>query len=289
MTVQMIEGIEITRPTTTPLKSSVLDHATVVDNARFGLRNNEGLWPSYNCLDTLVPTPICPNPAATKTFGFSEWVPGMEFAVHGGVQCQAIGLDTDDMRAEIERVFALNEGKGIEQALLFNRFVAPDSDSPVQWDGAVDITPGGSDISLPAALALLEGYAASIYAGVPTIHMPRAAASLLNERIVWQGDKAFTRLGSKIAMGGGYDTDEVSDGTFDLYATGEVYVERGERLVFQNWVIPGDGNGTGSDETGIEQNSVIALVERMFRVGVDCFVAKATGTLAPVTGGGFGL
>lgn len=272
MTTQIIRGTEVTRPTPDPLTSSVLAHATVVENGHFGLRNNEGLWPSYNCLDTLVPTALCPDPTATKTFSTVGWVPAFDFAVYGAVQCQAIGLDTNDQQAEVARVFGLNEGKGVEQALLLNRFVATDVGAPVSWDAPVDLTPGVGTITPAAALAIMEGYAASVYAGQPTLHMPRAMASYLNERIVWRGDKAYTASGSKVAIGGGYDSDQVPTGTWDLYATGEVYVERSETLDFHSYVIPGDGSGAH----GLTDNTVISMAERMYRVGVDCFTAKIT-------------
>jgi hypothetical protein len=254
-----------------------MEHATVEDVAAFGLRNNEGLWPSYNCLDTLVPTPFCPDPAAQKTFSFADWVPAFEFAVHGGVQCKAVGLDVADMKSEIKRVFEANEGKGVEQALLLNRFVADAGNTPALWDAPVDLTPV-SGISLVVALAMLEGYAAANYAGVPTIHMPRAAATVLSAQglISWQGSKAFTKNGSKVAIGGGYDVSE-TDGTWDLFATGEVYIERSDQVDVFDYVIPGDGSGTGEGQNGLTDNTVIALVERMYRVAVDCFVVKATG------------
>lgn len=294
MTVQIIKGREVVRPTTTPLKSSVLDHVaaagSLVENGHFGLRNNEGLWPSYNCLDTLVPTPLCPDPmSGFKEFGVGEWIPGFEFAVYGGVQCSAVGLDKADMRAELARVFGLNEGKGVEQVLLLNRFIATDSGVTPAWADPTDLTPG-SAITVATALALLEGHAAAVYAGVPTIHMSRVAASLLNERIVWQGDLAYTRMGSKVAMGGGYDSADVSDGTVDMFATGEVYVERSSEVSIPDlMVIPGDGSGVGSDDNGLADNTVLGFAERAYRVGVDCFVAKVTGTLpGTVGGGGFG-
>lgn len=278
--VQIIQMGEVTRPATTPLASTLFDHATVVDISSFGLRNNEGLWPSYNCLDTLTPTPTCGDPVfdggAYKTFSRGEWQPAFEFAVHGGVQCSLVGLDRADMNSEIERVFGLNEAKGVEQALLNNRFVASDSDALVQWEAPVDLTPG-SPIPLQVAVALLEGYAASVYAGVPTLHMPRAAALYLMGAglIREEGGKFFTKTGAKVAAGGGYDVD-LDTGEWDLYATGEVYVERSERLAFNEIVIPGDGSGTGSDQNGLADNTAIALVERMFRVAVDCFVARVT-------------
>lgn len=286
MPVTIIQGSEVKRPQTTPLTSSVLDHATVIQNAdEFGLRNDAGLWPSYNCLDTLVPTSICPDPVGVKTFGFATWQPSFTFALHGGVQCKAVGLDQVDQKAEISRVFELNEGKGIEQALLLNRFVATGSGDedilgqPAVWDAPDDLTPVAA-VPLTVALALLEGYAARVYAGVPTIHMPRAAASLLAERIIWKNGKAFTLAGSKVAIGGGYDDEAMlASGVWDLYATGEVYVERSAEVLVQSIVLPGDGSGIGSGENGFADNDVLGLAERAFRVAVDCFVAKASGTV----------
>lgn len=279
MSTTIIRGTEVTRPDITPLTSSVLDHATVETTSDFGLRNNKGLWPSYNCLDLLVPTQICPaegsDPVVKNFLGASQ-TPAFQFAVQGGVQCSAVGLDKEDQQREVERVFALSEGKGVERALLLNRFLNTPPDTSISWDAPIDLTPVTA-VSVQIALALLEGYAAANYAGVPTIHMPRAAASLLgSDKIVWEGDKAYTRLGSKVAMGGGYDNpDGVEDGTWDLYATGEVYVEKSEAVGVQSYVLPGDG----SNDRGFDDNTVLSLAERMFRVGVDCFVAKATGTV----------
>lgn len=277
MNTQIIRGVEVNRPQTTPLKSTVLDHATVVENRSFGLRNNDGLWPSYNCLDTLVPTSICPDPTTSKSFSTAEWTPAFEFAVHGGVQCKAVGLDVADQKAEVERVFRANEGRGVEQALLGNRFVAAGSDDPSLWDGPVDLSASG--MTLIGALGALEGYAATVYAGTPTIHMPRAAAIILfgGGALMEEGGKFYTKTGAKVAAGGGYDSEETPTGSYTMYATGEVYVERSEEVSVQTYVIPGDGNGLGSDETGIPDNTVLALAERMFRVAVDCFVAEATG------------
>lgn len=286
MNTKIIRGAEVTRPSTTPLKSNILDHATVVTTNSFGLRNNEGLWPSYNCLDTLVPTALCPEPTIDKTFQTAGWVPSMEFAVYGGVQCSPVGLDVNDQKSEVARVFGLNEGKAVEQALLLNRFLATDSDADVQWDDPTDLTTAGP-VPLQVALALLEGHAASIYAGVPTIHMPRAAASVLGDRIRWEGDKAFTLLGSKVAIGGGYDVEGPTV-AWNLYATGEVFVEKSEEVNVHAWTLPGDR----SSDHDLSDNTSIALAERMFRVGVDCFVAKASGlvpTPASGSGGGAGL
>jgi hypothetical protein len=291
MTAQIIEGTSITRPEPEALTSTILDHATVVDNeAKFGYRNNEGLWPSYNCLDLLVPTPTCATPVADfdfKDFKVAGWVPGFQFGVHGGVQCSIIGLDTADQQSEVERVFARSEAKGVEMALLLNRFVdnpeGTGSDVTVNpydatWDAPTDITVAG--MTLIGAVAALESYAAALYAGTPTLHMPRGAVLILaaSGAIVERDGKFFTKTGAKVAAGGGYDDpDTPPDGTYDIYATGEVFVERSKRLTFHEYTLPGDGSGTGSDQNGLADNTSIALVERMFRVGIDCFAAKATG------------
>lgn len=281
MSIRIYREQQVTRPEPSPVTSTLLDHATVVDMQSFGLRNNAGLWPSFNCMDTLVPTELCPDPldpgdtVEPKTFASAPWVPAFEFAVYGGVQCGALGLNTADLETEVRRVFARNEGKGVERALLFNRFVEGPDDAagdPI-WDAPRDVTAG---LTVPAhiALALLEGDAVQFYAGLPTIHMARAMATVLaaSGLIVWNGDKAFTKNGSKVAIGGGYDVN-LEEGTWDMYATGEVYVERSETVKVSAYTIPGDG----SSDRGLTDNTVISLVERLYRVGVDCYVAKATG------------
>jgi hypothetical protein len=282
MTVNIIRGAEVNRPEPDALSSSVLDHATVVENGSFGLRNNEGLWPSYNCLDTLVPTALCPDPLVDpgfKTFAVAGWVPGFEFAVYGGVQCSAVGLDREDQKSEVKRVFERSEGKGVEQALLLNRFVATDSDAPVDWAAPDDL---GAAPSLLSAIGMLEGYAAAKYAGVPTLHVPRAIITMGfgSGAFVERDGKFFTKAGSKVAAGGGYDDGEVPiSGTMDLFVTGEVYVERSEEVEVQTFVIPGDGSGDGSGQNGLTDNTSLALVERMYRVGIDCLLAKVTATV----------
>lgn len=286
---------EVTRPTPDPVKSSVLDHATVNETpvratSGFGLRTEVGLWPSYNCLDTFTHTPYCPDPSGRKEFQTVGWDDAFSFAVYAGVECRAIGLDTADQDAEVKRVFLHNEGKGVEAALLAERFVArsaasinPLTGAPYaddgrglpEWDAPVDLT-AGMDVSPAIAFAILEGYARTVYAGQPTLHLPAGAASLLGQdKVVWKGDKAYSHLGSKIAFGGGYDPDYLTfNGSWDMYATGEVYVEKSTTITQSNYDLPG---GYGSIEENQGRNHYLTLVERMYRASVDCFVAKATG------------
>lgn len=296
MTVTQITNTEVTRPTTVPLKSSILDHVKAAGNLNedmdhFGLRNNEGLWPSYNCLDLFTPTPICPDPnldeaGEYKEFNTAPWVPSFEFAVVGGVQCNLVGLDNADQKAEVGRVFGLSEGKGIERALKANRFVArtPDAKTPAnlrnqgEWDDAEDVTPD-SPVNLKQAIAILEGIAAARYVGIPTIHMPRAAVSMISDMVQWRDDGlAYTPAGSKIAVGGGYDDEAMLlSGEWDLYASGEVYIERAPLVHLQQPVIPGDGSSAATN--GLVDNTMVTLAERQYRVAIDCFLIHITATV----------
>lgn len=291
MTITIIQGREITRPDTTPLTSSILDHATVVDmDDDFGLVNNAGLWPSYNCLDIAVQTPMCPDPLMDssdepKEFAFASWQPAFQFAAYQGVQCSAVGLEEGDMLSEITRVARLNEGRLIEQALVETRFaaqnVAPGQPgNPGEWD-APDALNAGGTLTVKTGVALLEAYAATKYAGVPTLHLPRAAVTLLEATglVTWEGDKAFTKNGSKIAMGGGYD-QQIFDGVdasadWTLWATGEVMVQRaGDPDIHQYNIVPGTVDLSSDAESGFTDNTVLALVEQTYRVAVDCFAAS---------------
>lgn len=285
MSTKVIMGREVIRPTTTPLPSSILDHATVgPDVASFGMANNAGLWPSYNCMDTLNSTALCDEDPDMKTFGFGGWTPAFEFVYYGGVQCSNVGLDDGDMISEVRRVFLLNEGKGIEQGLLDTRFAAQVGDNtPVgggDWDAPTDL---GTAPSLLAGIGMLEGWAAAHYAGIPTLHLPRAVITMgfgLGAFVERDG-KFYTKAGSKVAAGGGYDDLSVPiSGTMELFATGEVYIEKSEMVDVNAFVLAGDGLNTETDSgNDFTDNSRVALAERMYRVAVDCFAANVTATV----------
>lgn len=296
MNARLVGRGEISRPTPSPLTSSVLDHARAVGTAHvitqgFGYTNDAGLWPSYNCMDLLTPTATCANPQGGDDFEWNAppWMPGFTFALRGGVQCRAIGLDVADQEAETRRVFERSEGRGIERALVDVRFIAsaePGSDDPVspypgEWDAPEDITPS-SGVSLPVALALLEGNAAATYNGLPWIHMPRAASTLLlgSGHLVYRDALLFTKNGSRVAVGGGYDSPgDLDTGLWEMWATGEVYIEMANDIgVHTAHVTPGMFARMGSDDTsGLLENGVITVAQRQYRVALDCLSLSVTG------------
>lgn len=254
-------------PAVTPLVSGILDHATIVEGVAW--QRPVGLGVSYNCLDTAVPTELCPQPTTPKEFSSPASIDGFEFAVYGGISCKPFGFDTDTGLREVERVFGLKESRGVERALMETGFVAgPPFDTGNLWEPAVDLTPVGGAVSPRVALAVLEGYAASIYSGQPTIHAPYTIGALLAGRkaVVSEAGKFYSRVGSKVAIGAGYEFPnsgptgaEAAIGERWMYVTGEVLVARSETL-----------SRVVHDTT---TNDIVALAERRYITAFDCFAA----------------
>lgn len=254
-------------PTTTPLVGTLLDTATVTD--QFTWLDGRGLFDSYNCMAFDSAAEFCaPSP---KTFDNSiNWVSGKRFAVYGGVQCKAIGLDRARMLSEVERVFNTGESTAVEAGIMEHLFrVATDLDgdgNPL-WAAPTDITPAGGAVSPKVGLALLEGFAGRNYVGRPTLHLPLTVASILAVDTVKIDDgKITTKMGSKVVAGAGYDLPNTGPtgaaaaaGERWLYATGEVWIGRAKVEI--------------RDAMATSDNDVFVLAERGYIAAVDCFAA----------------
>lgn len=272
MTAGLIQQEFLATPDVEGLQGTLLDAASVVDMGGQWTQLR-GMYESYNCLDLAVPTTLC-GPTSTKTFGSMAWPDGIRFAVQGGVQCKAIGYDSEGSVPEITRVFELRESIAVERALMQTRFIAgPDLDPGVgvnlQWAAPVDITPASGAVTPKVALALLEGHAGSKYAGVPTIHVPRTIGSLLIDggTIGWEGSTLRSGLKSKVSSGAGYDYPNngpagaaPAAGELWAYASGEVSVIR-------------HGLITPAPQMDRGDNTIYTLVERAYTISVDCYVA----------------
>lgn len=257
-------------PTTTPLKGTLLNAATVIDS--FEWANEINLFESFNCMKFREAAVFC-GPNSKDLDQVAEWIDGFKFSAYGGLVCKSIGLDEAHMLAEAERVFNQGESAAVEAALMSTRFVdsadGADGDAdPDYWSAPTDITPAGGAVSIKAGIALLEGYASGNYVGIPTLHVPVAVGSLLlSERSAeWDGNILRSLWGSKVAAGAGYDfpnTDpdgvDAADGEKWLYATGEVLVIRGKTFIRQ--------------EMDRQTNEVFVLAERPYIAAVDCFTA----------------
>lgn len=253
-------------PTTTPLRGRLLDAATVSDSG-FEWMDGNGLFDSYNCMNFLAEPVFCGT--NSKTFGNTiAWQDGFKFGAYGGATCQAVGLDTERMNSEVERVFRAGESTAVEKALMKYRFAA----SANHWAAPTDINSAGA-VSPKVGVALLEEHAASNYVGVPTLHVPRSIGALLTSggSVVDDGNSLRTVLGSKVAAGAGYMPNLSPTGTANasgerwIYATGEVLVIRGPLTV--------------QPAMAYSTNDVSVLAERPYIVAVDCYTAAVRVTV----------
>jgi hypothetical protein len=221
-------------------------------------------WPPAGVASGVPPASNTAIVSVTKTFEKPVWVDGFRFAVYGGITCKGPGFDMTEAQNKTKAAFLASESVGVERALMKTRFVASGS-----WSAPTDLTPAGGAVTPAGGLAILEGDAACMYAGVPIIHAPRTVASLLAGQqgsIHAAGSTLVTELGSKVAAGGGYGCPNQgptgaapASGEMWMYASGAVAVARGELL-----------SGADIDRA---KNDVVVLVERAYVAAVDCYAS----------------
>lgn len=218
---------------------------------------------SENCgVSSSIEDPACvtADDRASKTFGEISVVSGEPFAVYKGVQCADI---SDDDSAWAEHGLELTEGIAVEQRVMQDTL-----------SGAVDLTPAsGSAVSIARGIALLEGYAAANYGGVPVLHMGRSTATIGIAEDLLDADSNHvlsTPQGALVANGGGYelnlgpDGEEADEGTAWIYVTGAVVVTRTP-------VVTNRALGVSDFESRV--NIQRALAERMVAVTAECIKA----------------
>lgn len=127
--------------------------------------------------------------------------------------------------------------------------------------GLVDL--GDAWPSLAVALATVEQGIADRYNGLGLIHVSARDASLLGDLLVSTDGGLYTRLGTPVVVGIGYEAD---DTTSLIVGTGAVLLMRGE-----SEPVSVDAPSTNDTET---------LVQRTWVAGWDCFAVSA-GTAAP--------
>lgn len=281
MTVTRIEYPDA--PTTTAIKGTLLD--IVTPGSAYGWGDGTALFESFNCgveFGTSVDRCAVVNKDLDQA---GSWQSGSLFHGYGGLRCKLIGVDdiAAHLKSEAAKVFDRREHFVVEQGLMANRFIEGPTlgptgpiglqDDPL-WAAPTDITPGGSAVAPAVAVGLLEAHAAQVYAGAPTLHLPRSLVPILLGKGVleFNGSSLVTALGSKVAAGGGYDLDNAGpDGTPAavgerwLYATGEVSVDRSEFILREAYDLP--------------NNDVYVLAERGYLVAVDCYAAAIASTL----------
>lgn len=248
-------------------RSTLLDVASVEPGINW--LDGEGLFESYNALTFGAEANFC-APNAKDLDDQGSWQDGFRFAAYGGLTCNPVGMDIEGARAGVRESFSLGESTAVERALMKYRFVANASGGavPGEWAAPVDLTPAGGAVSPVVGVALLEGYAASVYTGVPTLHLPITVGSLwLVEAGLEATGSLRTATGSKVVLGAGYDLPNTGPtgaaapaGERWIYATGEVLVRQGPDMAVREAVDP-------------VNNEVVMLAERPYIIAVDTFVA----------------
>lgn len=188
-------------------------------------------------------------------------VSGLPFAVYRKTECKDLhGDDTGWATRSLQMGESHAVERGVMQAILAQPTTA--------------LPNGTTAVSLVNGIAILEGYAADVYGGVPTIHMPRSVATraLAADALVPGLDWSITtKQGALVANGGGYSinlgpTGEVAPaGQAWLYVTGQVTLLRSP--IESHRVL---------DTTN---NNQVVLAERTYVPAVDCFVAAVLVTL----------
>lgn len=261
-------------PVAVKRKATLLDTVTV----ETGIENLDGLalFESHNSLTFGAEAEFC-APNAKDLTQASEWVDGFRFAAYGGLTCKPIGTDASSLASKARAAFEQSESTAVEAALMKYRFVEnlAGAGLPGEWSAPTDLTPTGGAVSPTKGVALLEGFAAREYIGLGTLHVPVTAASLLlvDSGLMWEGDRLYTALGSKVVAGAGYDLPNTGPtgvaaaaGERWMYITGEVLIRQGREVIVRD----------AFDEVN---NDHVVLAERGYVVAVDGFAAAVRVTV----------
>lgn len=216
--------------------------------------SDEFTWPLTVGLENVIAL-------GSKTAQQIDVVSGQPFTVYRMTECKDLhGDDTAWARRSLE----LGEAHAVESGFMQSHLAQPTTALPN----------GTTAVSLTNGIAILEGYAADVYGGVPTLHIPRSVVTraLAVGALVPGADwRVNTPQGVDVANGGGYSLnlgptgEPAPAGQAWLYITGLVTLLRGQ--VIANRVLDN------------ENNNQVVLAERTYVPSVDCFTAAVLVTL----------
>jgi hypothetical protein len=212
------------------------------------------MWESWACVDAALTTDPCISGAAQnpKDFDFCGWLGQYRpITVY-------LGIKGSGASADVAAATALATLQGAEETAIEEHVWA-------QFGAAA--TPV-SATSLPLALAQVEAALARHYKGTGVIHMNRGVATLLSTHLVNKGDHLETFTGTPVVAGSGYNqelSDEPVGGDAVIFGTGAFAVRRSDVLAFDAW------------DTAI--NDHLALAERTYVAGWDCYITGRTATV----------
>lgn len=235
------------------LFSVVEPRLTLDEHWRLGVR-----WQSQACVESKTTTGIC---------------------IDGDVPA----LDPDDLCAVVEydpfTAYAYNDDSLIGYTLAehqqhaIDRLVAGEQRAAEThlWGMLGTAVPVPTNLvgwDVTYGLAWVEQALAESYPGTGVLHMSRATATMLWDRLHQVGNKLYTTLNTPVVVGGGYDPlPVVPTGLGTIYGTGPLALYRGD--VDTREAAVDRGNNTAS-----------YIAQRDYVIGWDCTAIGAAVTLA---------
>lgn len=252
-----------------PKRFGLLSVARMVDDP--DLRWELGIeWEALACERAKVASIVCDTGDGDNAPGYplegrdggEELVEVTPFIVVGSYTCKAASRDLSEAEERARIHLAAGEERAVEYAIATG-----EAGNEPSFQGATDLTPGSSAVSLADGIGLLEQHLADNYHSIGTVHVPHLLAPALGAgQHVWrQGQRLETLIGTFVAVGAesvSPSGDEPDAGTAWLYATGRPQVRRGR--VFTN-----DEQSAFNRAT----NDVTFYAQRTYAVGWDCTTA----------------
>lgn len=179
-----------------------------------------------------------------KIEGLTESVP---FATYRGVDVSFLRY-YGDVEGLVEKAYTGSESYGIERAVQ-EQVLNPKAE-------VIALTTD----NVRAIIGTLEQFAADNYSGLPLISGNRLAITLIEDALVAEGGKLFTKLGTPVAVAGGYGADGPGVAVAGaneawLYISGQINIWKGEVSVVEG--------------PALERNRDLGLAEGLYAASVD--------------------
>lgn len=232
-------------------------------------------WEPDTCTRPKVLPDQCPCSTVNEFTPAAPIGDASPFSVMGSWTCALAGYSPEDGQAKATRNLLDGEQHAVEWALWTGE---ADAFAPLDPDQAYH-GPRFAHPSTPVIgtvhcardlLAVIEQYTSHHYVGTPIIHAPRSALSYLDEQVMVTGQRLETKLGVPIVAGAGYsEANTGPDGTRPAVGSYWVYVT-GAMLVYRSEVFTPPEATAGFYRCN---NEFVALAERTYLAGWDCFTA----------------
>lgn len=209
----------------------------------------------------------------------TEWAvrASAPFTVRAQINCSPVGV-WDQMPERVQQTLIRSEEHALERA-FFSGYTDANTDDKTVYphlaypgdeisEGDALLQPEVNVItetpqSVRVAVGLIEAAMRDCYPGTPTLHVPLELSTEMRRISSVRSNMITTFAGSKVVLGGGYSGNapdgSSEEGVYWLYATGEVFYNRGQVITYDP-VESFDRN----------VNTLALMTERTYVIGWDC-------------------